>query len=384
MTPARRLKTAIAVGTRPEVIRLSRVIAELDRTTDLTLIHTGQNYDRNLNAIFFEELQIRQPDHFLDAAGPNGIITIAQTLAKIDPILEAVSPDAFLVLGDTNSSLSVLAAKRRRIPVFHMEAGNRCFDERVPEEINRRIVDHISDINLTYSEHARRYLVAEGISADRIIKTGSPMYEVLSFFSSDIERSDILKRCGVAARSYIVLSSHREENVDDLRYLKALHTTVNDLAQRYDMPIIFSAHPRTRRRLDEANLDFDRRIHLHEPFGFFDYLKLQQNAFVVLSDSGTITEEASILGFAAVNIRESHERPEGMDEARVPFAGLDTLRISQCIEIVTGYDSDGPRRFALPADYAVPNVSAKIARIVLSYTNFVRRTVWQERGPTFE
>lgn len=384
MTAVPRLKIAITVGTRPELIRLCRVIAELDMTADLTLIHTGQNYDRNLSSIFFEQLQIRQPDYFLDAAGANGIITIAQTLAKIDPILDAVSPDAFLVLGDTNSSLSVLAAKKRRIPVFHMEAGNRCFDERVPEEINRRIVDHISDINLTYSEHARRYLLAEGIPGDRIIKTGSPMYEVLSYFSSPIASSDILLRCGLAAGCYIVLSSHREENVDDTQYLRSLNIIVNDIVKRYDMSLIVSAHPRLKRRLIEAGLHFNERVILHEPFGFFDYVKLQKNAFVVLSDSGTITEEASILNFAAVNLRESHERPEGMDEASVPFAGLDAIRVCQCIEMVTRSYPGGDRPFAIPADYAVPNVSAKVARIILSYTNFVKRTVWQQSGPTFE
>ena len=384
MSAVARFKTAVVVGTRPELIRLSRVIAALDRATDLTLIHTGQNYDRTLSDVFFRELGIRTPDHFLGAAGKNAVQTIAQILEKVDPILEAIAPDALLVLGDTNSCLSVLAAKRQRIPVFHMEAGNRCFDERVPEEINRRIVDHTSDINLTYSEHARRYLLAEGLRPDRVLKTGSPMFEVLDHYADGIAASTALQTLGLQAGRYIVVSAHREENVDSPAYLAALGTILSNVVAYYDMPVVVSTHPRTRKRLDAAGIVLDGRIRLLEPFGLFDYVRLQKSAYVVLSDSGTITEESAILDFPAVNLRETHERPEGMDEAVVPMAGLNAVRVMQCIALVTAPPRDGARRSTLPADYAVPNVSEKVVRIIVSYTDYVRRTVWQESGPTFE
>lgn len=383
MSAPSRFKIAVVVGTRPELIRLSRVLAALDRTMALTLIHTGQNYDPMLSEVFFADLAIRKPDYFLGASGKNAVQTIAQILERVDPVLEAVDPDALLVLGDTNSCLSVLAAKRRRIPVFHMEAGNRCFDERVPEEINRRIVDHTSDVNLTYSEHARRYLLAEGLPGDRIIKTGSPMYEVLHFYAARIERSDVVERLGLTPYRYIVLSAHREENVDAPDSLAELGRSLDRVCERYDLPIVVSTHPRTRKRLNAAGIVLDPRVRLLEPFGFLDYIQLQKHAFVVLSDSGTITEESSILDFPAVNIRESHERPEGMDEASVPLSGLNAERIEACIDLVTAAPRDGVRRFAIPADYAAPNVSEKVVRLVLSYTDYVRRTVWQETGPTF-
>lgn len=380
---AGRFKAAVVVGTRPELIRLSRVIDALDRHAELTLIHTGQNYDRNLNDVFFSDLSIRRPDHFLDAAGATAVDTIAQVLTKVDPILERVRPDAFLVLGDTNSCLSVIAAKRRRIPVFHMEAGNRSFDERVPEEINRRIVDHTSDVNLTYSEHARGHLLREGLPPDRVLKTGSPMYEVLHHYRPRIDASDVLERLALRPYEYLVVSAHREENVDQPAYLAALSAALGGLAERLGMPIVFSTHPRTRKRLDAAGIELHPLVRLCEPFGFLDYIKLQQSAYVVLSDSGTITEEAAILDLRAVNIRESQERPEGLDEGAVPLAGLNPQRIEQCIAIVTERPRGAPRTLRIPADYVAPNVSEKVLRIVFSLTDYVRRTVWQQSGPDF-
>lgn len=380
---AERFKVAVVVGTRPELIRLSRVIAALDRHADLTLIHTGQNYDRTLNDVFFSDLAIRPPDHFLAAAGATAVDTIAQVLVKVDPLLEQVRPDAFLVLGDTNSCLSVIAAKRRRIPVFHMEAGNRSFDERVPEEINRRIVDHTSDVNMTYSEHARTHLLREGLPPDRVIKTGSPMYEVLEHYRPGIDASDVLARLALRPYEYLVVSAHREENVDQPAYLSALCRTLDGLAQRLEMPIVFSTHPRTRKRLEAAGIRLHPLVRLCEPFGFLDYIRLQLQAHVVLSDSGTITEEASILDLRAVNIRESQERPEGMDQGAVPLAGLSPRRIEQCIEIVTDRPRGAPRSLPVPPDYLAPNVSEKVLRIVFSLTDYVRRTVWHASGPDF-
>lgn len=376
----KRFRAVIVVGTRPELIRLSRVIALFSEHTDLTLVHTGQNYDYGLNEVFFSDLGIKPPDHYLAAAGGNAVETMAQVLTKTDPILADTRPDAFLVLGDTNSCLAAIAAKRRRIPVFHMEAGNRSFDERVPEEINRRIVDHVSDVNLTYSEHARRYLLREGFAPDRVIKTGSPMFEVLTHYRSSIDASDVLQRLGLERRRYILVSAHREENVDQPVYLSALFSVLESLAAAHRVPVVVSTHPRTRKRLQAAGLRVGEAVRLCEPFGFLDYIKLQESAHVVLSDSGTITEESAILGFPAINIRESHERPEGMDEAAVPMAGLNRERIEQFVDLVS---HDGKQRFLTPPDYQIPNVSEKVLRIVLSYTDYVRRTVWQESGPTF-
>jgi len=366
------------VGTRPEIIRLSRVIAAADTYFDLTLVHTGQNYDYELNEIFFQDMEIRSPDVFLNAAGKTAAETIGNTIAKFDQFLETKSFDAMLVLGDTNSCLSALSAKRRKIPVFHMEAGNRCFDQRVPEEINRKIVDHISDINLTYSDISREYLLREGLPPDRVIKTGSPMYEVLHHYLPKIEKSDVLERLGLTAGDYFVVSAHREENVDNPSNFRNLIDALNRVATTYEKRIIFSAHPRTRKKLDANEVQFHPLVELMKPVGFSDFVKLQKSAFVVLSDSGTISEESSILNFRAVNIRQAHERPEAMEEASVIMAGVSPDRIFQAISVIANQNVGSERLLRPVADYSMPNVSEKVVRIVLSYTDYVNRVVWSK------
>ncbi len=378
-----KLKVITIIGTRPEIIRLSRVMPALDRTTEHLMVHTGQNYDEELNAVFFRELGLRAPDHILDAAGASAAETIGQVIIAVDRVLAAERPDAVLVLGDTNSALSVIPAKRRRIPVFHMEAGNRCFDQRVPEEINRRIVDHTADINLPYSSIARDYLLAEGFPADRVIKTGSPMFEVLNHHRAAIEASDVLSRLGLKDGRFLLVSCHREENVDSDRQIAQLVQTLAAVAARYDEPIVVSTHPRTRKRIDALGLTFDPRVRLLKPFGFLDYNALQMHARAVLSDSGTISEESAILNFPALNLREAHERPEAMEEAVVMMTGLNPVRVLQGLEILESqgrFDAGrgDKRTVRLPADYASPDVSDKVVRIILSYTDYVRRTVWRE------
>ena len=366
------------VGTRPELIRLSRVIARLDEHMDQVIVHTGQNYDYELNEIFFRDLELRKPDHFLDAAGETAAETIGQIIIAIDRILEAERPDALLVLGDTNSCLSVIPAKRRKIPIFHMEAGNRCFDHRVPEETNRRIVDHTADVNLTYSAIARGYLLSEGVPADRVICTGSPMREVLTYYRPGIDRSAILADQGLTAGEYVVVSAHREENVDSERQIGRLAECLNAVAGRYGQPVLVSTHPRTRARIERFGLKFHPQVRLLKPFGFLDFVALQENARAVLSDSGTITEESSILNFPALNLREAHERPEGMEEGAVVMTGLSSDRVLQGLDLIAGQGRGANRDLALVADYAPVNVSDKVVRIVLSYTDYVRRTVWKE------
>jgi UDP-N-acetylglucosamine 2-epimerase (non-hydrolysing) len=371
------LKVMTIVGTRPEVIKLCRVICELDKHTDHILVHSGQNYDYELNEIFFKELEIKKPDHFLEAAGETVAQTIGNIIAKSDEVMAKEKPDALLLLGDTNSCLSVISAKRRKIPIFHMEAGNRCFDQRVPEEINRKIIDHISDINLTYTEHARRYLLAEGIKPETVIKTGSPMKEVLEHYGPQIETSDILELLKVEPEGYFVVSAHREENIDSEANFGDLLVSLNAIAQKYDMPVIISTHPRTRKRLKEhGDFKSDGHIRFLKPMGFFDYIKLQMNAFCVISDSGTITEESSILDFPAVTIRQAHERPEGMDEGALIMCGLRSDRIIESIDIVTAHYSKNKRQFKVVQDYDVDNVSKKVVRIILSYTDYIDRTIW--------
>jgi UDP-N-acetylglucosamine 2-epimerase (non-hydrolysing) len=343
------------------------------------LVHTGQNYDYELNQVFFEDLGIRRPDHFLRAAGRTAAATIGNVIARADEAMARAKPDAVLVLGDTNSALSVIAAKRRRIPVFHMEAGNRCFDERVPEEINRRLVDHASDINLPYTEHARRYLLREGIAPETVIKTGSPMGEVLAYYAGGIERSDVLARLGLEPRRFFVVSAHREENVDDPRNFESLLATLDAVARRYAKPVIVSTHPRTRARLAARRpRRLSSRIRFLRPLGFFDYVRLQLDAYCTLSDSGTLTEESSILGFPAVMIRQAHERPEGMDEAAVVMAGLEPARVLEAIELTVAHRAAEDRPFRLVRDYEPQNVSLKVVRIILSYTDYVNRTVWRK------
>ena len=375
------LKVVTVVGTRPEIIRLSRVIAALDnsKAIDHVLIHTGQNYDYNLNEIFFKELGIRTPDYFLEAAGETATETIGNILIKIDPLLDKLNPDAFLVLGDTNSCLCAIPAKKRKIPIFHMEAGNRCFDQRVPEETNRKIVDHIADVNLTYSDIAREYLLKEGLPADRIIKTGSPMFEVLSFYSNKINDSSVLEDLSLNKGKYFLVSAHREENISSERNFKNLINSLNKLASHYKFPIIVSTHPRTRNKLNELNLNTDPLIQFLEPLGFIDYNALQKNAFVVLSDSGTISEESSILNFRALNIREAHERPEAMEEASVMMVGLDSENILRGVSEVQSQQVGGERNFNKVLDYSKPNVSSKVVRIILSYTSYINRVVWQKQ-----
>ena len=373
----KKLKVMTVVGTRPEIIRLSAVINKLDESEaiDHVLVHTGQNYDYELNEVFFEDFKLRKPDYFLNAATGTAVETIGNILVKIDPILEEVKPDAFLVLGDTNSCLCAIAAKRRHIPIFHMEAGNRCFDQRVPEETNRKIVDHISDINLTYSDIAREYLLNEGLPADRIIKTGSPMFEVLNSRKDDIENSDVLYRLGLEEGKYFVVSAHREENIDSEDNFLDLVDSLNAVAEKYKMPVIISTHPRTRNMILAKGIEFHPLIQTMKPLGFIDYIKLQINSKAVLSDSGTISEESSILGFKALNIRQAHERPEAMEEASVMMVGLKKERILQGLEILETQSAGALRQVA---DYSMPNVSEKVLRIILSYTDYVNRVVWRE------
>ena len=376
----KKLKVMTVVGTRPEIIRLSKVLTALDESEaiDHILVHTGQNYDYELNQIFFEDLKIRKPDHFLDAAGSTATETVGQILIKIDPLLESIKPDAFLVLGDTNSCLCAIPAKKRHIPIFHMEAGNRCFDQRVPEETNRKIVDHISDVNLTYSDIAREYLLREGLSADRIIKTGSPMYEVLNFHLERIKNSDVLKRLKLEKGKFFVISSHREENINREKNFKGLIDSLNFLAKKYQYPIIVSTHPRTRKMIESKGIEVHPLIQLLKPLGFIDYNALQMNSFAVLSDSGTISEESSILNFRALNIRDAHERPEAMEEASVMMVGMNTERIIQGIIQLEKQEIGEERNFRRVADYSMPNVSDKMVRIIISYVDYVKRVVWNE------
>ena len=377
MTTERKLKVMTVVGTRPEIIRLSRVITQLEAHTDHVMVHTGQNYDYTLNEVFFRDLGLAAPDHYLDAAGATPIETIGNTLIRVDKVIEAVAPEALLVLGDTNSCLSVIAAKRRKVPVFHMEAGNRCFDDRVPEEINRRLVDHLSDINLPYSERARDLLIREGLPPDRVIKTGSPMFEVLHQHLPAARESKVLERLGLDPGAYFVASVHREENVDAPERLAMMVDTLNAVAKGYGRRIVMSTHPRTRKRLEAAGLQTDERMEFHQPFGYHDYLALQMHAAAVLSDSGTISEEAAVLDLKALNLRDTHERPEGMEEAVVMMTGLSRERVLQGLELLESAPRDGRRFARIPADYDVPNVSDKVVRIILSYVDYVNRVVWR-------
>lgn len=374
-----KIKVMTVVGTRPEIIRLSRVIAVLDEHTDHCLVHTGQNYDYELNEVFFNELEIRKPDYFLNAAGGTAAETIGNVIIESDKVFDKIQPEALLILGDTNSALVAIAAKRRKIPIFHMEAGNRCYDFRVPEEINRKIVDHISDINLTYSEIAREYLLREGLPADQIIKTGSPMREVLKFYKDKIASSNILSTLSLSADGYFLVSTHREENVDSPSKLRSLIETLNIISEKYNLPVIVSTHPRTRNRIDNLDVTISDKVQFLKPFGFLDYVHLQQHARVVLSDSGTITEESSVLNFPALNLREVHERPEGFEEAAVMFVGLDTARIVQGIDILQSQKrGEDNRDLRMVSDYQIDNVSVKVLRIIMSYTNFVNQKVWKK------
>jgi UDP-N-acetylglucosamine 2-epimerase len=374
----KQLKVMTVVGTRPEIIRLSRIMAKLDASEVIShlVVHTGQNYDYELNQIFFDDLGIRKPDYFLDAALPTAMGTIGQILAKIDEVLEKENPDAFLILGDTNSCLCAIPAKKRHIPIFHMEAGNRCFDQRVPEETNRKIVDHIADINLTYSDIAREYLLREGLPADRIIKTGSPMFEVLEYHLTQIKNSDVLERLNLKEQQYFVLSSHREENINDEKNFNGLIETLNAIAEIYNLPVIVSTHPRTRKMIEAKNATVNSHVQFLKPLGFIDYNALQMKSKAVLSDSGTISEESSILNFPALNIREAHERPEAMEEAAVMMVGLNTERVLQGLIQLKSQHRD-QRDFRLVSDYSMPNVSDKIPRIILSYTDYIRTNVWR-------
>ena len=374
----KKLKVLTVVGTSPEIIRLSRVIACLDIHCDHKLVHTGQNYDYELNEIFFNELGIRKPSYFLGAAGKNASTTIGQVISSVDTILEREKPDAVLVLGDTNSCLSIIPAKLRKIPTFHMEAGNRCFDMRVPEEINRRIVDHTADVNLTYSSIAREYLLAEGLSHDLVIKTGSPMNEVLNFYKEDIENSDILKKLKLKHRNYFVVSAHRQENIESEKNFKELVRTLNGMSTKYKLPIIVSTHPRTKKMIAKTKVNLNKNVKLVKPLGFMDYVYLQKNAKVTLSDSGTINEESSILNFPALNIREAHERPEGMEEGAVMMVGLNFERIQQAINILKSQTYGDERALNIVSDYNISNVSQKVVRILHSYTDYVQRVVWKK------
>jgi len=374
------LKVMTVVGTRPEIIRLSRVMEALDASEAIEhiIVHTGQNYDYELNQIFFDDLGIRKPDFFLNAAGATATETIGQILIKIDPLLETENPDAFLVLGDTNSCLCAIPAKKRHIPIFHMEAGNRCFDQRVPEETNRKIVDHISDVNLTYSDIAREYLLREGLPADRIIKTGSPMFEVLNHYLPSIQASDVLERLGLEEGKFFVVSSHREENINSDENFQGLMDSLNLIAKKYDYPIIVSTHPRTRNMIEKKNIEMHENVQFLKPLGFNDYNALQMKSFAVLSDSGTISEESSVLNFRALNIRDAHERPEAMEETSVMMVGLSPERIMQGLIQIQYQKIGKERNFRAVADYSMPNVSEKMVRIILSYTDYVKRTVWRE------
>jgi UDP-N-acetylglucosamine 2-epimerase len=374
------LKVMTVVGTRPEIIRLSRVMAALDSSEAIEhiIVHTGQNYDYELNQIFFDDLGIRKPDFFLNAAGVSAVETIGQILIKIDPLLESEKPDAFLVLGDTNSCLCAIPAKKRHIPVFHMEAGNRCFDQRVPEETNRKIVDHVSDVNLTYSDIAREYLLREGLPADRIIKTGSPMFEVLNHYLSEIKASNILGKLNLEENKYFVVSAHREENINSEKNFKGLMESLNLIAKTYGYPIIVSTHPRTQKMIDSKQISMRPEVQFLKPMGFNDYNALQMKSYAVLSDSGTISEESSTLNFPALNIRDAHERPEAMEEASVMMVGLNPERIMQGLTQLQTQKRGGERNFRPVADYSMPNVSEKMVRIILSYTDYVKRVVWSE------
>lgn len=376
----KKLKIVTVVGTRPEIIRLSRVLAMLDDHCDHFLVHTGQNYDYELNQIFFDDLGIRKPDYFLNSADESisAANTIGNLITSVDKVLADVKPDAMLVLGDTNSCLSVIPAKRRKIPIFHMEAGNRCFDMRVPEEINRRIVDHTADINLTYSAIARDYLLREGLSPDRVIKTGSPMYEVLHYYLPQIESSDILRKLGIDAQDYYAVSAHREENIEADQSFSKLVAILNTIAVDSNLPVIVSAHPRTQKRIDASGIKFHPLVRLLKPLGFFDYVKLQMSAKAVLSDSGTINEESSILNFPALNLREAHERPEGMEEASVMMVGLEIDRVRQGLDILNSQLRGSERTMRLVDDYSMPNVSNKVIRLIYSYTDYVNRVVWKK------
>jgi UDP-N-acetylglucosamine 2-epimerase (non-hydrolysing) len=376
----KKLKVMTVVGTRPEIIRLSAVIAKLESSdaVEHILVHTGQNYDYELNEVFFNDFGIRKPDYFLNAALGTATETIGNILIKVDPILVEVKPDAFLVLGDTNSCLCAIPAKKRQIPIFHMEAGNRCFDQRVPEETNRKIVDHISDINMTYSDIAREYLLREGLSADRIIKTGSPMYEVIHSKLEQINASSIVNDMELKVGEYFVISAHREENISSDRNFNNLVETLNAIAEKYQLPIIVSTHPRTRKRIDETGVKFHKLVNLMKPMGFIDYVKLQVDAKAVLSDSGTISEESSVLDFPALNIREAHERPEAMEEASVMMVGLEKERILQGLTVLESQKSGNERTLRPVSDYSMPNVSDKVLRIILSYTDYINRVVWRK------
>ena len=374
----KKLKVLTVVGTRPEIIRLSRVIAKLDKHCEHTLIHTGQNYDYELNQVFFEDLGIRKPDNFLDAAGKNAAETIGQVIIKADQIIESVNPEAILILGDTNSCLAAIAAKRRKIPIFHMEAGNRCFDQRVPEETNRKIVDHIADINMPYSTIARDYLISEGIPADRVVKTGSPMFEVLTHYMQQIDSSKILESLEIESGKFFVVSAHREENVDVPTQLVKLVDSLNLIADCYGLPVVVSTHPRTQKRINDQGIQFHKNIKLLKPLGFHDYNHLQKNAKAVLSDSGTINEESSIMNFPALNIREAHERPEGMEETSVMMVGLESTRIMQALRILEQQPSGEKRLLRRVDDYSAPNVSDKVVRIIHSYTDYINREVWKK------
>lgn len=373
----KKLKVVTVVGTRPEIIRLSRVIARLDEHCEHVLVHTGQNYDYELNQIFFDDLGIRKPDHFLNAAGQSGAETIGNVIITVDRMLAEVEPEALLVLGDTNSCMAVIPAKRRKIPIFHMEAGNRCFDMRVPEEINRRIVDHTADINLTYSTIARNYLLREGLSPDMVIKTGSPMFEVLNYYRTAIEASDILNRLHLESGGFFTVSAHREENIDSDKNFTKLVSVLNALAETYNLPVIVSTHPRTQKRVDAMGVKFHPNVRLLKPLGFMDYNKLQLTSKAVLSDSGTINEESSILNFPALNLRDAHERPEGMEEAAVMMVGLDVERVMQALNILQSQGRGDERTLRLVEDYSTPNVSEKVVRIIHSYRDYVMRTVWK-------
>lgn len=376
----KKLKVVTVVGTRPEIIRLACVIAALNNNEaiDHVLVHTGQNYDYELNEIFFDDLGIKKPDHFLNAAGKNATETVGNILIKIDPLLEKINPDAFLVLGDTNSCLCAIPAKKRKIPVFHMEAGNRCFDQRVPEETNRKIVDHVADINLTYSDIAREYLLREGLPADRIIKTGSPMFEVLMRYKDKIEASNVLESLKLSKNKYFVVSSHREENISNPKNFEGLITSLNLIAEKYNYPIIVSTHPRTRNMLDAKKMEVHKNIQFLKPLGFSDYNALQLHSYAVLSDSGTISEESSILNFKALNIRDAHERPEAMEEASVMMVGLNPERILQGLVALEVQKPNPDRLFRQVSDYAMPNVSEKVVRIILSYVDYINRVVWSK------
>ena len=374
----KKLKVVTVVGTRPEIIRLSRVIVRLDEHCEHVLVHTGQNYDYELNQIFFEDLEIRKPDHFLDSAGDGPAQTIGNIIGAVDRVFAQEKPEAMLVLGDTNSCLAVISAKRRRIPVFHMEAGNRCFDQRVPEEINRRIVDHTADVNLTYSSIARDYLLREGLPPDLVIKIGSPMLEVLTYYRSKINASDVLDRLGLKSEAFFVVSAHREENIDSPRTFGKLVSVLNALAEDHALPVVVSTHPRTRKRIEESRTKFHPQVNLLKPLGFSDYVKLQVSARTVLSDSGTITEESSILNFPALNLREAHERPEGMEEAAVMMVGLKVERVRQGLTILAKQPRGVDRGLNLVSDYDSPNVSDKVVRIIHSYTDYVKQVIWRE------